>query len=757
MEINVVENLERRSSETTNRHPTITAQEPSRAAQQRSAELLLKIVQTEPDCVAAIECDEAVNSTALGMLPVETIAGVRDVWSRRDMLDALPAAIYATDAAGRLTFFNQAAVDFSGRVPEIGSDYWCVTWRLYWPDGRPMAHDECPMAQALKEDRPIRGGEAIAERPDGTRVPFMAYPTPLHDASGRLVGAVNMLVDLTPHKEADEALRQVNETLEQRVEARTRQLTETLAQLRESERRFRLLVEGVTDYAIFMLDPGGIITNWNPGAERIKGYRAGEIIGQHFSRFYTPEDQENGLPHRALTIAARDGRFEAEGWRVRKDGSRFWANVVIDAIHDDTAVLIGFAKVTRDMTERRAVEEQLRQAQKMEAIGQLTNGVAHDFNNLLATIIPNLELALPHVKEERVSRYLENAMHAAERGGKLSNQLLAFSRRHDLLAEPVDVNRLISQACEMLPRTIGPTITLEMALDGDLWPAMTEASQLELAILNLAINARDAMPAGGKLTISTTKVARGNRSRLPPIDPGDYVVISVADTGTGMSDEVRSRAFEPFFTTKEAGKGTGLGLSMVYGFAQQSGGTVTIDSEMGKGTTFRIYLPRAQHRLEDTEEAADQRRWNAGPPSRILMVDDDSAVRAVTGTLLRTFGHEVIELASGEAALDLLDQDRRFDLLITDLAMPNMHGGEFATKARRLIPGLPTLFVTGYTEARRGREITQGHVLRKPFRRAELAEKLRHILQHAGRCNGHDASGRRRRRSDARRRTAPDR
>ena len=748
MEIDVVENPVGRLSEAINCHPTITAPEQSAAAEKVSSGLLLKIVQTVPDRVAAVECDRMVNPAALPLLQAETDAEVRNLWCR-DLLDALPAAIYTTDAAGRLTFFNRAAVEFSARTPEIGSDQWCVTWRLYWPDGRPMAHDECPMARALKEDRPIRGGEAIAERPDGTRVPFMAYPTPLHDASSNLVGAVNMLVDLTSSKEADEALLQLNETLEQRVETRTRELTEALRQLRESERRFRLLVEGVTDYAIFMLDPEGIITNWNSGAEWIKGYQAEEIVGQHFSRFYIPEDQENGLPHRALAIAARDGRFEAEGWRVRKDGSWFWANVVIDAIHDSTGILIGFAKITRDMTERRAVDEQLRQAQKMEAVGQLTNGVAHDFNNLLATIIPNLELAQPHVKEERVLRYLENAMHAAERGGKLTNQLLAFSRRHDLLTEPVDVNQLISEACEMLPRTIGPTIKIELALDADVWPAMTEAGQLELAILNLAINARDAMPAGGKLTISTKKVVRGDRSRLTRVNPGDYVMISVADTGTGMSDEVRNRAFEPFFTTKEAGKGTGLGLSMVYGFAKQSGGTVTIDSEIGKGTTFRIYLPRAQRRSGGTEEAVDQSQRNAGPPSRILVVDDDSAVRTVTATLVRTFGHEVIESASGEAALDLLERDRRFDLLIIDLAMPNMYGGEFATKAGRLIPDVPTLFVTGYTEGRRVRETTEGHMLKKPFRQAELAKKLRHILHTTARRNGHDAIGLKRSRSDA--------
>jgi PAS domain S-box-containing protein len=647
----------------------------------------------------------------------------------RELLDALPAAIYTTDASGRITFFNRAAMEFSGRTPELGSDQWCVTWRLYWPDGRPMAHDECPMARALKEDRPIRGGEAIAERPDGTRIPFMAYPTPLHDNSGQLVGAVNMLADLTASKETEAVRSGLNETLELRVEERTRQLTEASTQLRDSERRFRLFVEGVTDYAIYMLDTEGVITNWNAGAERIKGYRADEIIGQHFSAFYSPEDRQKGLPRRALMIAAKEGRFEAEGWRIRKDGARFWANVVIDAVHDGDGVLIGFAKITRDMTERRAVDEQLRQSQKMEAVGQLTNGVAHDFNNLLATIIPNLELAESHIKDERVLKYLADAIRAAERSAQLTNQLLAFSRQRELITEPVDVNQLLSDTCEMLPRTIGPAIEIETVLDEGAWWAMTELGQLELAILNLAINARDAMLAGGKLTITTKNVAHGYTSRLPDVEPGDYVMISVTDTGSGMSEEVCSRAFEPFFTTKEVRKGTGLGLSMVYGFAKQSRGTATIDSEIGKGTTCRIYLPRAPRRSDAAEQPGHQSQSNAGPPSRILVVDDNSAVRSITAIILRTFGHDVIEAAGGQDALDLLERDRQFDLLIVDLAMPNMYGDEFAARARRLVPGVPTLFMTGYTEPGRVGLRTEGDLLKKPFRRAQLAEKLGRILR----------------------------
>jgi PAS domain S-box-containing protein len=644
-------------------------------------------------------------------------------WHFRDLLDSLPAAIYTTDAAGRITFFNQAAVELSGRRPEIGSDHWCVTWRLYWPDGRPMAHDECPMAKTLKEDRPIRGGEAIAERPDGTRVPFRAYPTPLHDDSGHLDGAVNMLVDVTAAKQIDEARGRLNDMLEQRVEERTRQLTEALTRLGESERRFRLFVgRVVTDYAIFMLDPEGVITNWNAGAERIKGYRAEEIIGQHFSVFYSPKDREDGLPQRMLMTAARDGRAEAEGWRIRKDGSRFWANVVIDAVHDDAGELIGFAKITRDMTERRAIDEQLRQSQKMEAVGQLTNGVAHDFNNLLATIIPNLELAQSGIKNESVQKYMDNAMRAAERGAQLTNQLLAFSRRHEIVAEPVDVNQVASEACEMLPRTIGPAIEIETALAEDAWWALCEPGQLELAILNLAINARDAMLAGGRLTIATSNIARGYGRSLPPLDPGDYVMISVADTGAGMTEEVRTHAFEPFFTTKEVHKGTGLGLSMVYGLARLSGGTVTIDSEIGNGTTVRIFLPRAPRRTADAEEADERSRWDGGPASRILLVDDNSAVRSITAIMLRTLGHNAIEAAGGEDALDLLKHDRRFDLLVVDLSMPNMQGDEFVAKARELIPSLPVLFVTGYAEPGRMRQRPEDSILKKPFRRAQLAK-----------------------------------
>jgi PAS domain S-box-containing protein len=254
--------------------------------------------------------------------PADNQVTDREGWYRK-VLEALPVAVYATDAGGRITFCNDAALELAGRRPELGSDQWCVSWALYWPDGTPMRHSECPMAIALKEDRPVRGQEILAERPDGTRVPILPYPTPLHDASGKLIGAVNMLEDLTDRKKAQQLLQQLNETLEQRVQERTRQAQETFSKLQESERRFRLLVDGVTDYAIFMLDPNGTVSSWNRGAWRIKGYRADEIIGQHFSIFYTAEDRASGLAQRVLSIAAKEGRFEGEGWRVRKDGQGY--------------------------------------------------------------------------------------------------------------------------------------------------------------------------------------------------------------------------------------------------------------------------------------------------------------------------------------------------------------------------------------------------------------------------------------------------
>jgi len=396
----------------------------------------------------------------------------------RRLLDALPVAIYTTDPAGWITFSNEAAIELAGREPELGRDRWCVTWRLFRPEGTPLDHDECPMAVALKEGRPVRGVEAILERPDGTRVHFLPYPTPLYDAAGKLIGGVNMLVDITEQKHAEQAIQQLNETLEQRVEERTRQVTEALSELRASEARFRMLVQGVIDYAIFMLDPNGFVTNWNSGAARIKGYAAEEIVGRHFSQFYSEDDRQRGVPKRALETARWTGRFEAEGWRVRKDGTKFWANVVIDAIRDDDGRLVGFAKVTRDLTERKTAEEQRRQAQKMEAVGQLTGGVAHDFNNLLTAIIGNLEMLVNRLPDgDPGRRYAEGALRAAARGSRMTEQLLVFSRRQEVRAEVVNINDLVRETLTLCQRTTGEGVEIGLCLQDDVWPCRMDPGE----------------------------------------------------------------------------------------------------------------------------------------------------------------------------------------------------------------------------------------------------------------------------------------
>jgi PAS domain S-box-containing protein len=659
----------------------------------------------------------------------------------RHMLEALPVAIYTTDAAGKITYYNQAAADLAGRRPQLGSDEWCVTWRLYHPDGTPLPHDECPMALTLKQGRPIRGQEAIAERPDGTRVPFMPYPTPLFDGDGTLVGAVNLLMDISDQKRAQAQAVQMKALLEERVERRTQALAEAADKLKESEQTFRLLVQSVTDYAIFMLNPEGHVANWNAGAQRIKGYTRGEVVGRHFSCFYTEEDRAAGTPARALATAAREGRFEAEGWRIRKDGSRFWANVVIDPIHGDRGELVGFAKVTRDMTERRLVEEKLRHSQKMDALGQLTGGVAHDFNNLLTVITGNLEMLdrSPQVgraaqPEPRVTRALASAMEGARRAAMLTQRLLAFSRQQALQPKTLDPNRLVHRTADMLRRTLGERITIETRLASGIGLINADPVELDNAILNLSVNARDAMPDGGRLIIETANVDDAPWNKTWGGDGVPYVLIAIRDNGVGMDPQTAAKAFDPFFTTKGIGHGTGLGLSQVHGFVQQSGGQVLIDSRPGEGTTVRIYLPRLPNDAEEDEPAvggmaaADVQRGS----ETILVVEDDDAVRAFSTDVLRELGYRVLEAPNAGAALEILDRQQDIQLMFSDIGLPGaMNGRQLSDEARQRRHGLKVLLTTGYARdaiTRAGRLATGIALISKPLSFAALTKKVREVL-----------------------------
>jgi PAS domain S-box-containing protein len=678
-------------------------------------------------CSRVEERSRSVSSPAIGNR-LDGSAAASESW--RQLLEALPAAVYTTDASGRITFFNGAAVELAGRRPELGGGLWCVSWRLCRSDGTPLPHDECPMAIALRDDRPVRGVEVIAERPDGTRINLLPHPTPLHDSSGALVGAVNVLVDITERKQAEEVIRQLNETLEQRVEQRSQVIRQAFTELRASEERFRLLVQGVADYAIFMLDPNGFVTNWNAGAARIKGYTAEEIVGHHFSRFYPEEDQQRRSPQTALETARRTGKYEAEGWRVRKDGTRFWANAVIDAIHDGTGQLIGFAKITRDLTERRAAEEQLRQAQKMEAIGQLTGGVAHDFNNLLTAIIGNLEMlatVLPVGDPGR--RYAEGALRAASRGSRLTEHLLAFSRRQEIRPEIVSVNDLLRENLMLSQKTVGDGIEIALELQDEVWSCRIDPAQFGAAILNLAANARDAMSRSGRLVFRTENVTTAENTVDQPA--GDYVALSVADTGCGMAADVVERAFEPFYTTKEVGKGTGLGLSQVYGFAKQSGGDARIESKVGKGTTVRIYLPRADGQAAAVAVSHEGLQKTPPAAATILIVEDDPDVREMIVGILSDLGYQTLVATNGPEALAILNRDHSIDLLFTDIVMPaGMSGTDLARQASRLRPDLKILLSSGYArEANQWRSArVEFPFIAKPYRPATLGKKLEEVL-----------------------------
>jgi PAS domain S-box-containing protein len=623
-------------------------------------------------------------------------------------------AIYMLSPDGHVASWNPGAERIKGYSAEeiIGEHF----SRFYTEEERAAGVPMQALRTAAETGRFM--AEAWRIRKDGSRFWAMVVIDPIR-TNGQLIGFVKVTRDMTEQHAAQ------------------------LAAL-ESERRFRLLVQEVTDYAIFMLDPEGRVTNWNAGAARIKGYTEAEIIGAHFSRFYTPEDLDARLPWRALEQARREGRFEAEGWRIRKDGTRFWASIIINAIHNESGELIGFAKITRDLTERREAQlqlqqaqEQLLQAQKMEAIGQLTGGLAHDFNNLLTGISGSLELLKMRIAQGRLrdlDRFIIGAQGATARAAALTHRLLAFARRQTLDPKPVEANKLIVSMEDMLRRTIGPGIKLETALETGVWPILCDPNQLENAILNLCINARDAMPNGGCLSIATSNGwVDGRNASGRDIQPGPYVVISITDTGTGMTPEVLARAFDPFFTTKPTGYGTGLGLSMVYGFAKQSDGQLRLDSEVGQGTTVRLYLPRYHGEAEPAEAPAKQALpLQAKAGETVLIVDDEPTVRMLVTEVLGDLGYAAIEAADAASGLTVLQSDVRIDLLITDVGLPGgMNGRQMADAGREKRPKLRMLFITGYAQHAmlNNANLPPGmHVLTKPFAIDTLASRLKNIV-----------------------------
>jgi PAS domain S-box-containing protein len=676
----------------------------------------------------------------------------------RITLDSMVQFVGLLDANGTVLEINQVALDGGGlKLSDVeGKPFWTTFW---WQVSEDINRVLKVSIQRAAQGEFVRWDTEIYGRASGTEtIVIDASLCPVEDEHGNVVFIVVEGRDISEKKtyEREIARRrgESEETLEQKVSERTAELAASNAQLvaeaekrEKAEGRFRLLVEGVVDYALYMLDPNGVISNWNTGAARIKGYSADEVIGQHFSRFFTEEDRAANVPGMALKTAAETGKYEAEGWRVRKDGSLFWASVVLDAIRDDKGTLLGFAKITRDITERREAalalqrtQEQLVQSQKMEGIGHLTGGVAHDFNNLLAVVIGNIEtlqrvLQNPKADLDRIGSSAENAMRGAQRAAALTQRLLAFSRRQPLDPKVVEVGRLVSGMSDLLRRTIGEQVAIETVLAGGLWQVHIDPNQLEVAILNLAVNARDAMPAGGKLTIETanTCIDEMYAAGQAEVLPGQYVMISVTDTGCGMSREIVARAFEPFYTTKDVGHGTGLGLSQVYGFVKQSGGHVNIYSQVGEGTTVKIYLPRlhaAEETVPESQPVTSLPRSDA--TETILVVEDDPDVRTHSTEILHDLGYRTFEAANGHAALKMLQTHPEIQLLFTDIGLPGgMNGRQLADAALRQRPDLKVLFTTGYARnaiVHGGRLDPGVHLITKPFTYAALASKLRTLL-----------------------------
>ena len=511
-------------------------------------------------------------------------------------------------------------------------------------------------------------------------------------------------------------------------------------QLLDTTRHLRILIEGVHDYLLLVLDLNGTIVSWTGNVENIKGYATDDIVGRHFTYFYTPEDIKNGKPEQELRVATESGRFEEIGIRVGKDGTRFSANVIITPIRNESGSLIGFGELTHDITNRARINEQLIQAQKMEIVGQLSGGIAHDFNNLLTVIIGNADLLNEQMSTRpELSELCVAIATASMRGAELTQRLLAFSRRQTLQPLAIDCNQQVDKMQKLLRRTLRGDIDIQTSLDPMLKTALADPAQLESAILNLALNAQDAMPDGGHLTISTANAVLGahHRDNFQEVKPGEYVLVTVSDDGEGMAPDVCKRVFEPFFTTKEVGKGSGLGLSMVYGFAKQSNGHVSLQSEVKSGTTIRLYLPVAS---PASAKALNHPLKIGGPlpcgSETVLIVEDDPFVLSFAVTCLKSLGYRVMTAADAREALTWLNQDATpLDVIFTDIIMPGgMSGCELAERARQIRPGIKVLLTSGYALdalAERGRPNADAFVLGKPYRKSELAVHMRSVLDAA--------------------------
>ena len=628
------------------------------------------------------------------------------------VVDSAPDAIVTLDTKAVIQMANPAAIRQLGYA----------AGDLVGQTASAMFGDQKAWTQAwtalLSGERLIRPVELEARRKDGS-ISYVEMSASRWTSDSRMF-VTAILRDVNERRAAEDAMVRMNQTLERRVEERTA----------DRDRMWRLSTDLML---VARLD--GEITDTNPAWNHLLGRTGIQAKGSPLSRFVLQQDLallDAALNDLATNAAPRlfELRMPHHSGGVRTVA---WSAVAVGDL---------LQAVGRDVTAERAAEaalreaeEALRQSQKMEAIGQLTGGIAHDFNNMLTGIIGSIEIVrrrLASGKHEDIEKFMAAAITSANRAAGLTHRLLAFARRQPLDPQPLDVNRLVENIEDMLRRTLGEQVQLRIALGAEVWPALTDANQLENALLNLAINGRDAMPKGGLLTIETSNISvAADDGRSDALEPGDYTLVSVADTGIGMSPETVAKAFDPFFTTKPIGQGTGLGLSMIYGFAKQSRGQVRIKSALGEGTTISLYLPRHRGGLHPADGVETVRELPQGAGETVLVVEDDPSVRLLIGEVLRELGYSCLEAGDGQAAMPLLSSNVRMDLMITDVGLPGLNGRQLAEIAREHRPELRILFVTGYAEhaTERGRFLGPGmEMITKPFTLDALAVRIREMI-----------------------------
>jgi len=650
-----------------------------------------------------------------------TVAGsaASEVVFSRDFIETLPDAIVAVDRDGAILQVNSQLEEIFGytRNQLLGKRI-----EMLVPERLRHTHDSHreTFAEKPKMRRMGAGLDLFGRRRDGSEFPVEISLSPVVVDGGMIV--LSAIRDITDRKRIEQELRRAHEELSQR----------TAEQIGEYRARLASIIDSSED-AILAKGLDGTITAWNRGAEKIYGYSAAEAVGKHIS-IIVPKDRPNEIPEILHKIARGESIEHYESLRITKDGRQLNVSISVSPLHDASGEIIGASAIARDITAQRKTEDQLRQAQKMEAVGRLAGGVAHDFNNVLGIINACTEFLRDRIDSaSEPFTYVENIKKAADRGAALTRQLLAFSRKQVVKPVILDLNDRLKEISKLLRPLMGDDI--EIAIVPRAQSAVVEADpgQLDQIVMNLAVNARDAMSRGGRFILETDVVEFDQHfaDLHQPLLPGKYVMLAVSDNGSGMDREVMSRIFEPFFTTKEQGKGTGLGLSTVYGIAKQSGGHVWVYSEPGRGTTFKVYLPSAEHKLGSGSSSLEETAAPKQKQARILLVEDDDIMRSLTKKMLQENGYTVTEANNGQAAIEWAQSNsEHVDLLLTDVVMPSVSGPELAERLATTHPRLKVVYMSGYTgELMEASErLKHGILIEKPFTRTALLNTLHKIL-----------------------------